>query len=268
MFLPLQSAQLAFVRFAMRSTVRSKKISFIIFQLLKGDNDASSESFEKNSSGRVAGILQSSPALWWAAVAGTRSQPAPIFNGGLRIMFRILSLGSVILAVVFLQMVSGNAVANDQTLLLSPGDHGEVVARSKDQVTSFELTDDVFGAEQNQPSSGFLRGTLGWMVWPKIQWTDHKIFPNLHDPDRPRFLGQNRPGLFERLADPRWRVGKQARQTWNRSLQLFKSGNQASTRSQGKKQGNWFTRIFDSEQIESEGPLTINEWMSQDRIEP
>lgn len=183
-------------------------------------------------------------------------------------MFRILSLGSGTLAVVFLQMVSANAVATDQTLCPSPDNHEEVVAHSKDQVTSFELTDDVFGAEQNQPRSGFLRGALGWMVWPKVQWTDHKIFPNLHDPDRPRFLGQNRPGLFERLANTRWRVSNQTRQAWNRSLELFKSGNQVSTKPQLKKQGNWFTRIFDSEQVEPEGPLTINEWMSQDRIEP
>ena len=182
-------------------------------------------------------------------------------------MLRILSLMSGILAIVLLLMVSGTAMAAEQTLRPSP-ENQEEVAHPDDNVTSFKLTENVFDVQQNHQRRGFLRGTLGWIAWPKVEWTRNEIFPNLRDPDRSRFLGQNRATLFERLANTRQRVGNQTRQAWNRSLNLFKSGNQVSTKSRPKKRGSWFTRMFESDQIEPEGPLTINEWMSQDRIEP
>lgn len=182
-------------------------------------------------------------------------------------MLRIFPLMSGILTVVLLQMVSGNAMAAEQTLRPSL-ENQEEVAHPDDKVASFEWTENVFDVQQNQQRRGVLRRTLGWMAWPKVEWTRNEIFPNLRDPDRPRFLGQNRATLFERLANTRQRVGNQTREAWNRSLNLFKSGDQVSTKSRPKKRESWFTRMFQSDQIEPEGPLTINEWMSQDRIEP
>ena len=59
------------------------------------------------------------------------------------VMLRILSLMSGILAIVLLLMVSGTAMAAEQTLRPSP-ENQEEVAHPDDKVTSFKLTENVF----------------------------------------------------------------------------------------------------------------------------
>ena len=182
-------------------------------------------------------------------------------------MPRIFLLMSGFLAVVLLQMLSGNVVIAEQTLRPSL-DNPQEVAHPDDEVASFELTGNLLDGEQNPQRRGFLRRTLGWMTWPKVGWAQKEVLPKLRNSGQPRYLGQNRATWLERLANTRQRVGNQTRETWNRGINLFRSDAPVSTRSRLKKGGTWFTRMFQSDQIESQEPLTINEWMSQDRIKP
>ena len=136
--------------------------------------------------------------------------------------------------------------------------------------TSYDSTEPAADPGDQNQRPWMLRSRLVNIGWPDVQLPRYRLLPRLRETEREFILGQNGPSLLETVAYAPRRLANRARVAWNRSLDRLKvmRSSNGQDRGQPARRRPAFGWLFGSDPQEPDTPLTINEWISQERLKP
>jgi hypothetical protein len=133
-----------------------------------------------------------------------------------------------------------------------------------------------FGGGESEPAVAPEKDDKGWFLqsplanvgWPKIEMPKLQLFPSLSDGEGGPTLRERITAPFARLNAGRQRLVDGTRETWARTVDAIRFGDDDQRVAQRSAEPGFFSRLFSLEPEEPEGPRTVTEWMAQDRIDP
>jgi hypothetical protein len=133
----------------------------------------------------------------------------------------------------------------------------------EDSYASRELDDAPSADESWYPGARLREG------WPRVDVPRNGFLARRSDPQRDYVLGQNRPTALQFVVNTPQRMAGRFRSMWNRSVELLTFGRRSSqvTRGQSTPRRPLFGRLFSGGEVPEQGPRTVSEWMSQDRLD-